>query len=299
MSRANTFPSPSHPNPAQAGFDSGFLSAIHDRCCCYYLDYKYSHDDYYRYHSTAPTATSTLALVFGALQFLQTASASPAHPSSFSQAKRLAKKMYLESLPITSFYCGCDIEVNGKKWQTDLASCGYQVRKQRPRAERIEWEHIVPAWEMGHQLQCWQQGGRKNCGKTDKTFRKMEADLHNLVPAIGEVNGDRSNYRFSQWNAKPSQYGQCAITVDFKGRKVEPPSYTRGKIARTYLYMQQNYSFRIAKSQLKLFKAWDKTYRVDTIECNRDEAIARTQGNHNPFVKVQCDAIIMNKQIAN
>ncbi len=24
----------------------------------------------------------------------------------------------------------------------------------------------------------------------------MEADLHNLVPAVGEINGDRSNYRF-------------------------------------------------------------------------------------------------------
>ena len=126
----------------------------------------------------------------------------------------------------------------------------------------------------------------------------MESDLHNLVPAIGEVNGDRSNYRFSQWNAKPEQYGRCAMVVDFKSRKVEPPSYTRGRIARTYLYMQGTYGLKIAKSQLKLFKAWDKTYPVDTIECKRDEAIARTQGNHNPFVKQRCDSPAVNTQIA-
>ena len=45
--------------------------------------------------------------------------------------------------------------------------------------------------------QCWQEGGRKNCIKTDAVFKKMEADLYNLKPAIGEVNGDRSNYQFA------------------------------------------------------------------------------------------------------
>ncbi|WP_287946390.1 endonuclease [Shewanella sp.] len=224
--------------------------------------------------------------------------ASPSHPTSFSQAKRLAKKIYSSELPHTSFYCGCDIKIQGKKWQPDLQSCGYQVRKQEKRAARIEWEHLVPAWELGHQRQCWQEGGRKNCGKNDPKYKKMESDLHNLVPAIGEVNGDRSNYRFSQWNAKPEQYGRCAMVVDFKSRKVEPPSYTRGRIARTYLYMQGTYGLKIAKSQLKLFKAWDKTYPVDTIECKRDEAIARTQGNHNPFVKQRCDSPAVNTQIA-
>jgi len=214
------------------------------------------------------------------------------HPSSFSQAKRLAKDLYTESLPITSFYCGCDIKIEGKKWQTDFNRCGYRVRKQQKRAARIEWEHVVPAWEFGHQRQCWQQGGRKNCGKSDKLFKKMESDLHNLVPAIGEVNGDRSNYRFSQWNARPVQYGQCEMSVDFKGRKAEPPSYTRGKIARTYLYMQSAYSLQISTSQLKLFKAWDKSYPVDTIECKRDQEITKVQGNHNDFVHAQCKQFI-------
>lgn len=58
--------------------------------------------------------------------------------------------------------------------KVDLASCGYQVRKQQNRAERIEWEHIVPAWVFGHQRQCWQQGGRKNCVSSDPILAKWK-----------------------------------------------------------------------------------------------------------------------------
>ncbi len=220
------------------------------------------------------------------------------HPTSFNQAKRIAKSIYADYLPHQSFYCGCNIIIEGKKWQPDLTSCGYQVRKQQRRANRIEWEHVVPAWEIGHQRQCWQQGGRKHCAKTDSQFKKMEADLHNLVPAIGEVNGDRSNYRFSLWNAKPEQYGACDMTVDFKDRKVQPPAASRGQIARTYLYMQKKYNLAISNSQLKLFKAWDKSYPVDSIECRRDQQIAAKQGNHNPFVQQQCHLFKLNNQVA-
>ncbi|CAM5322348.1 hypothetical protein SSTU70S_05180 [Stutzerimonas stutzeri] len=60
----------------------------------------------------------------------------------------------------------------------------------------MEWEHIVPAWVIGHQRRCWQQGGRKHCTANDPVFSRAEADLHNLVPVVGEVNGDRSNFGF-------------------------------------------------------------------------------------------------------
>ncbi|MBB1322952.1 endonuclease [Shewanella sp. SR43-8] len=210
------------------------------------------------------------------------------HPSSFGKAKTIAKKIYQQHLPLNTFYCGCDIVIAGKLWQADHASCGYLVRKQIIRANRIEWEHVVPAWEFGHQLQCWQDGGRKNCGKNNSQFKKMEADLHNLVPAVGEVNGDRSNFRFSDWGGKADQYGQCEMIVDFKGRKVQPPKDARGPIARTYLYMQQTYGLQISSSQQKLFNAWNKMQPVSTTECQRDSLIAANQGNHNDFVFKQC-----------
>ncbi|MCE9685799.1 endonuclease [Shewanella sp. AS16] len=238
-----------------------------------------------------------MALGLGLCLVLNLAQAKGSHPANFTQAKHLAKTLYSGSLPASSFYCGCDIKIAGKAWKPVLASCGYRVRKQATRANRIEWEHIVPAWEFGHQLQCWQAGGRKNCTRNSREFARMEADLHNLVPAIGEVNGDRSNFRFSQWNGQPLQYGQCEMLIDFKGRKAQPPAASRGKIARTYLYMQQTYGLKIASSQLKLFQAWDKSYPVDTIECKRDAAIAQTQGNHNPFVNQLCQSPGLAQQL--
>lgn len=54
----------------------------------------------------------------------------------------------------------------------------------------------LPAYDFGRRRQCWQDGGRDNCRRNDAAFRMAEDDLCNLAPAIGEVNGDRSNMRF-------------------------------------------------------------------------------------------------------
>lgn len=206
-------------------------------------------------------------------------------PSSFNKAKKIAVSIYSDHP--TSFYCGCDIKWNGKKGVPDFSSCGYIVRKQEKRASRVEWEHVVPAWAFGHQLQCWQEGGRKNCRKNTK-FKKMESDLHNLVPTIGEVNGDRSNYNFSDWGGKSSQYGQCDMIVDFKARKAQPPRRSRGAIARSYLYMQDRYPFNLSKQQRRLMESWNKMFPVSLWECKRDERIMKIQGWNNPYVAKDC-----------
>lgn len=78
-------------------------------------------------------------------------------PRTFNEAKKVAWKLYAPQS--TEFYCGCKYTGN----RVNLAACGYVPRKNASRAARIEWEHIVPAWQIGHQRQCWQQGGRKNC----------------------------------------------------------------------------------------------------------------------------------------
>ncbi len=56
------------------------------------------------------------------------------------------------------------------------------------RGERLEWEHIVSAWEIGHQRQCWQNGGRRNCEKNDPEFSKMVSDLHNRRCCLNKRN---------------------------------------------------------------------------------------------------------------
>ncbi|MEH6579986.1 MAG: endonuclease [Amphritea sp.] len=206
------------------------------------------------------------------------------HPSSFSKSKKILAKLY-QANPV-SFYCGCEYAAQAKKLVPEWQKCGFTPRKNANRAARIEWEHVVPAWAFGHQLQCWQNGGRKACRK-DKQFKLMEADLHNLVPAIGEVNGDRSNYRFAMLEGESRPYGQCDMEVDFKSKKVEPPINRRGDIARTYFYMQERYGLSISRQQMQLFTAWARQDPVDEWELERDRKITAIQGNRNPYVVSQ------------
>jgi deoxyribonuclease-1 len=199
-------------------------------------------------------------------------------PRTFREAKKVASRIYAER-PV-DFYCRCAF--NGKR--IDLRSCGYTPRKQPKRAARVEWEHIVPAWVIGHQRQCWQQGGRKHCTSTDRLFRAAEADLHNLVPVVGEVNGDRSNYGFGMLSETPSQYGACPFVVDFKQRTAMPPAYSRGAIARAYLYMSERYGLRLSKQDSRLYDIWNRQYPVDEWERWRNRSVACVQGNANRYV---------------
>jgi len=115
----------------------------------------------------------------------------------------------------------------------------------------------------------------------------MEADLHNLVPAIGEVNGDRSNFRFAMIEGEPRVYGQCDFEVDFKERKAEPRDAIRGDIARTYFYMADRYKLTISKQQRQLFNAWHRTDPVDVWETERNKRIGDIQGNLNSYIVQQ------------
>ena len=201
---------------------------------------------------------------------------------NFYHAKKILPAIY-QGLNQT-FYCGCSYQ--NKK--VDLNSCGYRIRKDPNRAARIEWEHVVPAWAIGHQRQCWQNGGRSNCTKSDAIYAKAEGDLHNLTPAIGEINNDRSNYRFSVWTQKPtrstSKYGHCPIVVDFKKRQVQPPEKIRGRIARITFYMVNEYGLNLSAQERRLYCVWAKAYPVDKWEQTRNLRIAAIQGNVNPFV---------------
>ena len=205
-----------------------------------------------------------------------------AAPTNFDQAKRLAQRIHAPEA--TSFYCDCAIRWQGKKGIPDLAGCGYQVRKNGPRANRVEWEHVMPAHHFGQQRQCWQNGGRKNCVKTDSTFRAMEADLYNLVPAIGEVNGDRSNYRFGVLPSTPSQHGACPVKVDFKQQVFEPAPAVRGDIARIYFYMADKYNLSLSRAQQQLFIAWHTQDPVTVQERDLNTRISQHMGHDNPFV---------------
>ena len=211
--------------------------------------------------------------------------------NNFNAAKRALPAIYQQLDATATIYCGCPLTIEGRRFTADLRACGYQVRKQPKRAARVEIEHVMPAWEFGHQLGCWQKGGRRQCtsGKnTDAAFKEMEGDLHNLFPAVGEVNGDRGNFQFTDWNGTPTQYGKCEMVVDFKAKQAQPPKRSRGIIARAYLYMADKYGIRLSRAQARLYAAWNRMYPPTANECRLNVLITAVQGNDNPFVTAAC-----------
>lgn len=210
-------------------------------------------------------------------------------PDTFERAKvELRQQVYHDQNQggaLGTAYCGCDWEWMGRSGgRVDHASCGYQVRAQENRAARIEWEHVVPAHSFGHQRQCWQNGGRRNCVADDPVFRAMEADMHNLTPSVGEINADRSNYRFGALPGTARLHGECDFKVNFRQRVAEPRDEIKGMFARIYFYMHDRYDLSMSSQQEQLLMAWDRAHPVTEWERERDRRIARIMGHPNPFV---------------
>jgi len=215
---------------------------------------------------------------------------------SFNKSKKiLLGQVYYDHY--TTFYCGCEFSSKRQVFHTN----GYEPKKQWKRAYRLEWEHVVPAHAFGQSFREWREGhfecvdrkgksfrGRNCTRKMVHKFRYMESDMYNLVPAVGEINGLRSNYSFAMITGEKREFGQCDMEIE--ERKAEPPEYVRGNIARIYKYMEAAYPGHgiISKNDRKLFDTWDRQDKVDAWECQRTKRIENIQGNENPFVRREC-----------
>ena len=166
----------------------------------------------------------------------------------------------------------------------------------------LEWEHVVPAHAFGQSFVEWREGhpdcvksngktykGRSCAEKTSEPFQLMEADLYNLRPAIGEVNGDRSNYDYAMIDGEQRKYGACNMEIE--GSKAEPPDNRFGDIARTYFYMESAYPGHgiVSNADEKLLASWDAMDPVDAWECERYRLIKEIQGNENLILKAACE----------
>jgi deoxyribonuclease-1 len=214
---------------------------------------------------------------------------------SFSKAKKnLERLVYMDHRE--TLYCGAKFD--SKK--NVMTPAGFTTSKHKKRAKRIEWEHVLPAENFGRTFSEWRDGhpqcvsskgksfkGRKCASKMNREYRLMQSDMYNLFPAIGAVNAMRSNYNFvAQVNAK-SEFGSCDMKID--NRKAEPPIESRGRIARTYLYMDATYKrYSMSKSQKQLINAWDHMYPVSSWECERAKRIKSIQSSNNMIMLDRC-----------
>ncbi len=197
--------------------------------------------------------------------------------TNFNQAKKYLLKN-LDLYDNKTVYCSCTI--NNKS--VDLNSCGYKVqsKKNSKRAFKIEFEHVVPAEAFGQSFAEWRMGGpachhnRKSfkgrkCAVLNPEFAKMESDLYNLFPEIGELNGLRSNYSMAELSESKRNFGGCQVKL--ANRKFEPQDSSKGIVARTYLNFDNRYPGRgiVSNKNRKLFEAWDKMHPITDLECRR------------------------------
>ena len=216
---------------------------------------------------------------------------------SFTKAKNLLRKSIYANHNET-FYCRGRFDSKGR---ISLPT-GFESQKYKKRANKLEWEHVVPAEHFGQAFIEWRQGhedcidskgelfkGRKCAEKTNQEFRFMLADMYNLYPSIGAVNAVRSNHHYGLLKDVEPTFSGCEFKYDEQTDIVEPPEYTRGTIARTYLYFDDVYpKYNMSSSTRQLMNAWDKMYPVDAWECERAKKIEKIQGNENTFVKSKC-----------
>ena len=140
--------------------------------------------------------------------------------SSYQDAKKQMVNIYGALPELKSIYCSCTVKA---KKTFDQKSCSYvphrsltKKGKVNIRTKRLEAEHILPASRFGGQLNEWKnwkkvckKGGGRRCaekttnpsvnmkkfnGESKSMYLYAESDLYNLRFAVGEVNGDRSNF---------------------------------------------------------------------------------------------------------
>ncbi len=227
------------------------------------------------------------------------ADAPPKPLKNFDSAKRVAREgIYFGHAK--TFYCDCDFLPNQTRSGgiIDPDRCGYKPRKNANRGKQLEWEHVVPAALLGRNKTCWKKGhakcvkadgtafkGRTCCSKVDKTFRLAEADLHNLTPTVGELNGDRSDLRYGVVLGEQRVYGRCDFEIGGTPRVAEPREAIRGDAARIWFYMADTYGVKLTDAERQMYEEWSASDPVSRWERLRDRRIKAAQGNNNPYVQ--------------
>ncbi|HFE48776.1 MAG TPA: endonuclease I [Chromatiaceae bacterium] len=146
---------------------------------------------------------------------------------------------------------------------------------------KINVEHVFPMSWVARALHC---GEREDCRHHSRRFNRIEADLHNMYPALKQVNALRSAMAFAEIRGEKHYYPWCDIEVDFRRRKVEPRDAAQGNIARAMLYMADRYDLKLFDKQRRLLRKWDRLDPPNARERERNRLIERVQGNRNPYI---------------
>ena len=153
-----------------------------------------------------------------------------------------------------------------------------------PAGEKESIEHIYPADWIAEFNDC---PDRKNCNKTP--YKRAEADLHNLWPALGRINSSRGDNPYGEISDDILGTNRFQdICEDYErtygsNPMVEPRDIVKGKIARSLFYMSMTYDLPLGDMQDMLVR-WHTKYPVTPAEEKRNTKIKSIQGTENHFI---------------
>ena len=134
--------------------------------------------------------------------------------------KDLRKEMKMEAgYRARTHLSGCDVHATPRKFERRFP------KKNKKSANRIECEYVFPAHLFGQSLSEWRNGhpkcvkkngkkfkGRKCAEKVHKEYGRMQADMFNLYPSIGEVNG-RRNYSMAIIKGEEREFSKYDVEI--------------------------------------------------------------------------------------
>lgn len=173
-------------------------------------------------------------------------------------------------------------------------------------AERLFWEQVYPAggwtlycgerferpqevviddiyakeWAMKH-FQC---ESLEQCRKQNAKFSRIEADLHNLYPALENVAIARADYPFGPIAGEFREFFECDFEYDARDHLAEPRTVAQGNIARAILYMHMEYELPLEQDFLDRMLEWNRADPPSNDEIRRNNVIEKLQGTRNPFI---------------
>jgi len=232
---------------------------------------------------------SFLLMAFGGLPPAGTPSPAEeaTYPTSWSSTTKKAADIHDGHK--TTLYCGCQYSRKGRSGGTvDQSTCDFENRPgiSETRADRVEWEHIVPASLMpAREDPCWVNGGREECERNGPPeVKAMIFDLHNLVPSVGQVNADRSNLRYGEIEGEVLVFGGCDFEYSRDLGIAEPAPEIRGDVARVWFYMRNTHGVVFTPGEEEMFQEWSETDPVDEWEIERNRRVYCEQGTQNLYV---------------
>ncbi|VAX27046.1 hypothetical protein MNBD_NITROSPINAE05-1276, partial [hydrothermal vent metagenome] len=174
----------------------------------------------------------------------------PSQMISFELSKAELKNIYWQDDQKRTFHCGCLFD---KIQQLAPQVClhGTQAGIRVEERKFLGWIHAVPVAVFAKPLKCWNEAlcrkgriqkknGARCCNVLSQKFKKREADMHNLFPAVALEDeetdgpllpfGGMEEYRYCSADGKPV---------------LNPRPGVQGDIARAYFYMSRLYKLPI------------------------------------------------------